>query len=424
MSSPVEGTAARSVTRLEARSREHETLSSTVVLLTIGAVVITVLAAITFSAQAAVQQPSTSSAGHHPVRRPGQAQPPTVTPALTFGIYPGGGAGTVGPAGRTVAEDPAKRLAALRQLRVPGRPFVLHIFASYTGPQSVPPAEQVGHDIAVYTAAGFQVELVLTYRPADGAAAADVAGFADFARSALASFGSNPRFVALQVTNEANVQGAPGAADGAYAGAEDALVQGVVAAKAEARTRGFDQVRVGFNWAYSSGPRETAFWSRLGRVGGATFRNSLDWVGLDLYPETWGPTVRGDLAAATRETVLAALTALRSRYMPLADLSSGIPLHISENGYPTGPGRTEAMQVTVMKAAVSTVDVNRSTYHVTDYRWFDLRDANSSSAGFESRYGLMRDDYTPKAAFAAYRHLVAAFGGPPPERRASSSRRR
>src|SRR5262245_17307507 len=35
---------------------------------------------------------------------------------LVFGIYPGGGAGTVAPAGRTVAEDPTRRLEALQQL--------------------------------------------------------------------------------------------------------------------------------------------------------------------------------------------------------------------------------------------------------------------------------------------------------------------
>jgi hypothetical protein len=40
-------------------------------------------------------------------------------------------------------------------------------------------------------------------------------------------------------------------------------------------------------------------------------------------------------------------------------------------------------------------------------RWFDLRDADSSSSSFESQYGLMRDDYSPKPAFGAYRALVA-----------------
>ena len=61
-----------------------------------------------------------------------------------------------------------------------------------------------------------------------------------------------------------------------------------------------------------------------------------------------------------------------------------------------------------MRASIAVVNANRSRYHVTDYRWFDLRDADSSSSSFESQYGLMRDDYTPKAGFAVYRGLVAA----------------
>ena len=70
---------------------------------------------------------------------------PEVQPTpLIFGAYPGGGAGTVGPAGRTAPEVPSKRLAAIRELRAPGRPFVLHIYASFSGNASLSSAEQVG----------------------------------------------------------------------------------------------------------------------------------------------------------------------------------------------------------------------------------------------------------------------------------------
>jgi hypothetical protein len=340
-----------------------------------------------------------------------QAGTRKLPPSLVFGIYPGGGAGTVGPAGRTAADDPAKQLEALKQLRAPGRTFVLHIYASYSGPGSAPVADQVGRDVALYTAEGFQVELVLTYRPAAGKPTTDVPAFAAFAREAVHTLGSNPRFISLQVTNEANVGNAPNAADGFYAGAEQALIQGLIAAKTEARARGFTHVKVGFNWAYSRDPRETAFWRGLRLRGGSAFRRSLDWVGLDVYPCTWGPRVpAASLDVAARKTTLTSLAALRRRFMPLAGLPAGIPLHISENGYPTGPGRTQSAQVRVMKATIAAVNGTRSRYHVTDYRWFDLRDADSSSSSFEAQYGLLRDDYTPKAGFAAYRVLVAKLG--------------
>jgi hypothetical protein len=96
--------------------------------------------------------------------------------------------------------------------------------------------------------------------------------------------------------------------------------------------------------------------------------------------------------------------------MPLGGIPTSVALHVSETGYPTGPGRTEAMQVTVMTAAASAVSSARAKYNVTDYRWFDLRDADSSSTSFESHYGLLHDDYTPKTGFAAYRDLVARLG--------------
>jgi hypothetical protein len=342
-----------------------------------------------------------------PIRliRPGKASA-LRAPPLVFGIYPGGEAGTVGPSGITVPAHPAKAISALQRLRPPDRSFVLHIYASYSGSVSPSAADQVGAEIASYTAGGFQIELVLTYRPVNGRPAINVAGFTDFARATVRSFGTNPDFVALQITNEANIRNGPNVADGYYPGATDALIQGVIAAKAEARQNGFGQIGIGFNWAYSSDPGEADFWRALGR-GGSTFKKSVDWVGLDVYPATWGPRTTGDdLAETAGKTMLTALATLR-RLMAIAGLGPTIPLHVSENGYPTGPGRTEAMQVDVMKAAISAVNAARTTYSITGYRWFDLRDSNSSSASFENQYGLLRDDYTPKPAFAAFHALVA-----------------
>ena len=83
---------------------------------------------------------------------------------------------------------------------------------------------------------------------------------------------------------------------------------------------------------------------------------------------------------------------------------------MSESGYPTGPGRTEAMQEEALRAAVQAVAKVAPAQRVTGYRWFDLRDADSSSSSFESQYGLMRDDYSPKPAFSAYRELIATLG--------------
>jgi hypothetical protein len=237
-----------------------------------------------------------------------------------------------------------------------------------------------------------------------------VPGYVSFVRDIVRAFGPNKRFVALQVTNEANIRTAPDAADGYYAGAVDALLHGVIAAKAEARRHGFGRLAIGFNWAYSLGPADRAFWQRLGRGGGA-FRRALDWVGIDVFPGTWGPRSQGsNVPSATTRTTRDALATLRNRFMRLAHIPSRVAVHVSENGFPTGPRRSEAMQSAVLEAAVAAVNASRAAYHITDYRWFDLRDADSSSTSFENRYGLLNDDYTPKAAFNVYRRLVANLG--------------
>jgi hypothetical protein len=333
-----------------------------------------------------------------------------MAPRLVFGIYPGGAAGTVGPSGPVAPENPTLRMAALEQLRPAGRPFVLHLYASYTGANGSSAAQQVGQEIAQYDSAGFQTELVACYRPSDGGSPADVGGFVEFVRQAVRSLGPVPGFVSLQVTNEANQGGSPNTSDGYYAGAKDALIDGVIAAKDEIRKDGFGQVKVGFNWAYATDAGERAFWRYLGSHGGRRFVDALDWVGLDAYPGTWGPALGGRwLAAGTTNFMDRVFHRLRGTYMPLAGIPRTVPLRVSETGYPTGPGRTDAMQVAVMKATVQAVYHARATYNINGYRWFDLRDADSSSSSFESRYGLMRDDYSPKPAFGAYRALIASL---------------
>jgi hypothetical protein len=102
-----------------------------------------------------------------------------------------------------------------------------------------------------------------------------------------------------------------------------------------------------------------------------------------------------------------AMSVLRDCYMPIAGLGAAVPIHVEENGWPTGPGRTDARQVVALREMVNAVNRFRGNYGVTAYRWFDLRDHNTSSTNFQHHYGLLRDDYTKKAAFGVFRHLVA-----------------
>jgi hypothetical protein len=403
----------RSENRPPHRGRWAPALPSVV---TVGALLATAVAAGARAAEAPTATPSRTEASRtadhelvlHSARKSRHRGRASAATPLVLGIYPGGAAGTVGPGGAVRPEIAELRLQALSALRGGARRFVVHLYDAYVRADDADAVPAwLAAQIAEYTANGFEVELVLTYRPerADG----DVDGFVRFVRARVRQLGPNAGLTHLQVTNEANVRNAPDAADGAYRGARGALVRGVVAAKKEARHRGFDRLRVGFNWAYQLGPAEAAFFAALGARGGRAFARAVDWVGLDAYPGTWGPPLAtGEPARAVRAAILGALGTLRRDLLPLAHLPRA-DLHVSESGYPTGPGRTEAMQETVLRAAVRAVADAREPYGVTGFRWFDLRDADSSGASFESHYGLMRDDYAPKRAFEAYRELIATL---------------
>jgi hypothetical protein len=325
---------------------------------------------------------------------------------LVFGIYPGGTAGQIaGGSAEAKPDDPGQILAALRELRG-DRAFAVHLYLEFTGAadqeQRVQEAEA---QLARYASAGYEVEYVLTYRPRARRGDADVAAYVQFVRAMVARLG--PGLEALQVTNEVTNTASPDASDGAYPGARDALVQGVLAAKEEALARGLPELEIGFNWFYRLDPAtEQGFWSELAAKGGPRFAASVDWVGVDAYPGTFFPPA----ALPRGDSLLNAVSLARECLMPIAGLGKTVPIHVTENGWPTGAGRSPEEQELALREMVGAIHRFRANYGVTDYRWFDLRDADSSNPNFQQQYGLMRDDYAPKPAFAAYRELVAAHG--------------
>ncbi|HEV3228986.1 MAG TPA: hypothetical protein VGY97_05895 [Solirubrobacteraceae bacterium] len=334
---------------------------------------------------------------------PGANVPQLPGAPLRFGITPGAVAGQVGAPASARPENAPATLAALHQLRPSGGPFVLrlHRFFWSDGEAGIERFLALAH---LYTQAGYPVELQLRYHPPAGHDG-DVAGWTQWVREVVRRFGPDPGVVGVQVTNEVNFNASADSSDGAYQGARDALIQGVIAARQEAIRLRFDQLKVGFNWFYRTDPSsEQSFWTYLGQRGGPAFAAAVDWVGLDAYPGTFFPPA--DTPGGERDAVVNALSSLRC-YMGVAGLGSGIPIYVEENGYPTGPGRSEQMQASALGTMVNAFNDFRGTYNVTDYRWFDLRDADSSSPNFQQQFGLLHDDYSPKPAFGAYRALVA-----------------
>lgn len=164
---------------------------------------------------------------------------------------------------------------------------------------------------------------------------------------------------------------------------------------------------IGFNWAYvGAEDTDQPLWTFI-RSQGRGFQQSLSWIGLDDYPGTYSNT--GTQPASTGDALVAGVAQLRG-LMHKNGLPNTVPVHITETGYPTGPGRSTAAQVTALTSLVNSVNAVRGQYDVTDFEWFNLRDSNSSIPNIQEQYGLTKDTYLPKAAFGEYRSLIAGQG--------------
>jgi len=344
---------------------------------------------------------------------------------LRFGVDVGLAGSAGGVQLPSAPDDPARDLAAVRALDPPGRALVVRLNRLFwsDGQRGI---DAFRAQVARYTRAGFAVELQVRYHPPAGRAG-DIAAWVAYVRHVVDAFGSNRRVVDMTITNEVNVTFSPNTSDGYYPGAEAALVAGIEAAHAEAVARGFRQLRFGFTYAYRFSPQgDAAFFTYLGRHGGPAFHRALGFVGLDFYPGTIYPPAMAPTDSYRAELAQAA-GVLRDCYLPKARIGERVPIWFTENGIPS-PGPcpdtplippsctlAEAQQAAGLTELVQAACAYAGTFHITDYRWFNLRDASSTGpqtliAPSFSAFGLLRDDYAPKPAFAAYRQRIAACG--------------
>ena len=192
-------------------------------------------------------------------------------PARPVRDQPGGDGGGARPGGGAGAElagqdAPGARRVGSRRPAVLRSPQSLLLVARPAGHSTLHEADRR------YARQGYLVELQLRYHPRPEQEG-NVDAWVRFVERVVRKFGRVDAVRAIQVTNEVNFFPiAPDASDSSYAGAREALVRGVIAAKREAERAGHDQLRIGFNWAYRTDPaREQAFWTEIGSLGGADF---------------------------------------------------------------------------------------------------------------------------------------------------------
>jgi hypothetical protein len=318
---------------------------------------------------------------------------------LFFGIYPFSVAGT--PTGVAVGppDNPEQIEQALAALRGVAGTLLPRTYLVYTGPQT---AAKLFARAEEYARAGLLGDLTIgTPDPS-----VELTDWLGFVRHIVRHYG--PTLTALQITNEPNLT----FMEGANPHILQVLVQGVIAAKDEARATNVP-LRIGFGSVPDTGPVVPHFWENLAATGGEDFVAALDYVAHNFYVDVFeAPLALPDIPA----TVERLLRRFRGENLTTGGIPAAVPIRITENGWPTGKNpfitgeRSYGRQATVLESVIRTVYALREELNITHYELFGLRDADSAQDDLFHQFGIMRDDYMPKPAFSTYQRLIQELG--------------
>ena len=309
--------------------------------------------------------------------------------SFTFGIYPFSAVGMTWGMAAGPPDDFTQLPAIIERLRS-GKDFLLRTYGHFTGESSAP---GVLAQIEFILHSGLPCDFVLCFRQDEP----DLSAWLRLIEQIVVRFGNT--LAALQITNEANLKHVPDAADGSRPHARQALAEGVVLAGQVAHALKA-RVKIGFN-AVPTFHEPDDFWPTVAQFV-PEFRAALDYVGLDFYPDVFGAPI------ALEHMPLAVEQILRNFRGNLASagITAATPLRICENGWPTGPARPYERQAQVLETVIRTVHRLRAELNFTHYELFNLRDADSSHETSFFQFGILRDDYSPKPAFAVYQQLI------------------
>jgi hypothetical protein len=310
-------------------------------------------------------------------------------PPLTFGIYPGGYAGGGSTNGKP--EDLVKIRAALAILQGHASRFLIRDYVDCTTAFPDPELADLGP--------GRRLDLVINY---NGESPAD---WQNCVRRDVQRYG--PFAATISVTLEANISSDPNVVP--------ALINGVILAKQRARQLGYRWLGIGFDEVAFGYFASTAFWQNLAKTGGAAFTRSVDYIGVDTYPDVPFPGVPAPGPIDLTAFIATMLDVVRNQEMPIAGLGASVPIRVSENGWATSATRTAAHQQQALTTEINAINADRARYNVASYELFDLRDDVTDSANIFDQFGIMTDDYTPKPMFWTYCQLLASLGRDKPQ---------
>jgi hypothetical protein len=315
---------------------------------------------------------------------------------LTFGIYHGGVVESPNELASGKPDLPDEVNRALDRLQS-GRHFLVRTYIRFTGLDMDSAAKNMPSvaDLARYTWNGRKLDLVLSNWDRTG----NMSRWSSFIEYVIERYGEYVQN--LQICEEPNLFDYPG--DGRFGHSVEAVLVGIRTAREILRKRELCAA-IGFN-AVPTCIQNDGFWQGISKQIDAGFLNALDYVGLNMYLDVAEP-----LVGAVEDAVEEKLTHFRNVSLAEAGIPANIPLHICENGWPTGPNRFYTRQADILESIVIKVYELRNTLNITQFELFSLRDADTANPEIRRQFGIMRDDYTPKPAFETYRRLIQELG--------------
>jgi len=132
---------------------------------------------------------------------------------------------------------------------------------------------------------------------------------------------------------------------------------------------------------------------------------------LDFFPDVFRPVAKDGEAMDLSSSIKLILRLFRDD-LATAGIDKNLPLHITENGWPTNSRRAERQQALMLEKIIRAVYSLKDEFNITHYELFSLRDADSSVDDIFYQFGIMKDDYLPKEAFHVYKSLIDQLTSP------------
>ncbi len=312
---------------------------------------------------------------------------------FSFGIYPGGQVGTLTGMTNGAPDNPDQILSALDDLQGNNK-LNVRCYIVYKGREAVP--EFNPPEPQQYAVNGRMLDLVLCFHSFEE----EISGWKEFIERAINVY--HPFLAKLQITEEANVN-LP-VLDGHYPKVRVALVEGIVFAHHILNGKGLS-IPLGFNATPDFNPNKS-FWKEIKSLADSSFYNALGYVGFDFFPDVFRPLPGPGDESALESAIRYLISQFRQVDLLQASISEKIPIHITENGWPTGEGRSQEQQADRVEKIIRIIYSLRDEWNITQYSFFALRDADSKKQDLFYQFGLLKDDYTRKKAFYIYKELI------------------